>query len=89
METVTTSAHGAAVRLGVGAALLAAIEDVGGRTIVCRMSTAGNADVQICVDAGRAVQIAQETVDAVAEYGVRIETGETGITIVLPRIAAG
>ena len=81
----TTPASGTAVRLAVGAALLAATET--SARVVCAGEVAEGL-ATICIDHGGAPlqSLGQDMMDRLREAGVRFETSAYRITIAIPRI---
>jgi hypothetical protein len=81
-----TSAPGSGVRLAIGAALLAAIEQ--STRVTCRGDT--NSEPRLCIEAldGVELTIDQAVVSAAADVGIRIHAEKSGITIAFPAVAA-
>jgi signal transduction histidine kinase len=79
---VASRAGGDAIRLGLTAALLAALER-GGR-VVCRLGTEGAPSVYISCHTGGPLTLAQDIADSLTRAGILLTPSDVGIVLTFP-----
>jgi signal transduction histidine kinase len=80
----TTNAHGNAVRLALGTALLAALDQKAATT--CRLDRSGNEiRVHVTSSAGGVLSMPSAITDALASSGIRMDVGSGSCSLTFPR----